>query len=86
MPTRKVDLTERLDSFVTRLVTSGEYANASEVVMAGLRLIEERQKEQRKKLRWLRQAAAVGIREIENGQSTTIRSREELSAQRTAGR
>ncbi|MBM3753767.1 MAG: type II toxin-antitoxin system ParD family antitoxin [Acidobacteria bacterium] len=80
MPTRKVDLTKHLDRFITRVVVSGEYRNESEVVLEGLRLVEERRREQRKKLRWLRQAAAVGIREIESGQYTEVRSRKELNA------
>ena len=41
MPTRNVNLTEELDQFVAAKITSGRFENASEVVRAGLRLLEE---------------------------------------------
>ncbi len=78
MPTRNVNLTDHFDKFITRVVAAGDYGNASEVVREGLRLVEQRRKEEREKLRWLREAAAVGLRELENGQGITVRSREEL--------
>ena len=67
MPTRNVNLTDHFDKFITRVVASGEYSNASEVVRDGLRLVEERKKEQRAKLQWLRNAANEGAADIERG-------------------
>lgn len=78
MPTRNVNLTDHFDKFITRVVAAGDYGNASEVVREGLRLVEQRRKEEREKLRWLREAAAVGIAELDNGQYTAIHSRDEL--------
>ena len=40
MPTRNVVLTDHQAEFVERLVMSGRYQNASEVLREGLRLIE----------------------------------------------
>lgn len=40
MPTRNVNLTDELDSFVLARVASGRYENASEVVRAALRFLE----------------------------------------------
>jgi antitoxin ParD1/3/4 len=37
MPTRNVNLTEHLDRFVDRQVSSGRYSNASEIVREALR-------------------------------------------------
>jgi hypothetical protein len=39
MPTRNVNLTDELDSFVLAKVESGRYENASEVVRAALRTL-----------------------------------------------
>lgn len=39
MPTRKVNLTEKLNRFVATKVKSGRYENASEVVLAALRTL-----------------------------------------------
>jgi antitoxin ParD1/3/4 len=41
-PTRNIALTYELESYIKAQVASGHYANASEVVRAGLRLLIER--------------------------------------------
>jgi len=56
MPTRNVNLTPGLDAFVAGRVESGRYANASEVVRVGLRLLEERELENEAKMAALRKA------------------------------
>lgn len=40
MPTRNVNLTDVLEQFVATTVASGRYENASEVVRAGLRVLQ----------------------------------------------
>ena len=40
MRTRKVVLTDSKSTLIDRLVSSGQYQNASEVLRAGLRLLE----------------------------------------------
>jgi len=67
MPTRNVVLTDRQSDLIERLVESGRYQNASEVLREGLRLVERREAEDRAKLKALRDAAQVGIDEIEQG-------------------
>ena len=44
MATRNVELTSAQDALVERLVASGRYQNASEVLRSGLRLLEEHRK------------------------------------------
>jgi antitoxin ParD1/3/4 len=39
-PTRNISLTPELDAYVAKMVASGHYQTASEVVRAGLRLLE----------------------------------------------
>jgi antitoxin ParD1/3/4 len=60
MPTRNVSLPEKLDQFITAKVDSGEYANASEVMRAALRLMERDEREYQEKLAVLRAAIAEG--------------------------
>ena len=45
MPTRNVVLTDHQDALVGKLVDSGRYQNASEVLREGLRLVERREDE-----------------------------------------
>lgn len=49
------------ESFVRDQVESGRFASASEVVREGLRLVEQRDAEQRAKLEWLRGEIQKGI-------------------------
>lgn len=60
MPTRNVNLTTELDCFVTDTIASGRYENASEVVRAGLRALEEREQLRQAKLAALRGALEEG--------------------------
>ena len=80
MPTRNINLTEHLDRFVEGRVTSGRYGNASEVVREGLRLLEQREREERAKIEWLRKAAQVGFDQIDRGEGIEFNSTEELDA------
>jgi antitoxin ParD1/3/4 len=68
MPTRNVNLTEHFDRFVETRVTSGRFSNASEVVKEGLRLLEQREKEDKAKLEWLRAAAKDGFDQLDRGE------------------
>jgi len=78
MPTRNINLTEHLDRFVEAGVTTGRYGNASEVVREGLRLLEQREREDQAKLDWLRKAAAEGFDQIDRGEGVELRSVEDL--------
>jgi antitoxin ParD1/3/4 len=78
MPTRNINLTERLTRFVDAEVHSGRYASASEVVREGLRLMERRKLEERAKLKWLREAVKEGLDEIDHGLGIEFVSVEEL--------
>ncbi len=78
MPTRNINLTERLDQFVEDRVTSGRYGNASEIVREGLRLLEQREQEEQAKLEWLRNAAKEGFGQLDRGEGIEFRSVKEL--------
>ena len=78
MPTRNVVLTEYQAEFVERLVSSGRYQNASEVLREGLRLVERQEAETKLRLKALREAARVGIADIEAGRFSEFDSPAEL--------
>ncbi len=67
MPTRNVVLTDHQHQVIESLVGSGRYQNASEVLRDGLRLVEQREAENAAKLDALREAAAIGWRDLEAG-------------------
>jgi len=78
MPTRNVVLTDRQEEFIERLVASGRYQNASEVLREGLRLVERREAEEKARLTALRAAVRIGIEDIEAERYRTFESPAEL--------
>jgi antitoxin ParD1/3/4 len=60
MPTRNVNLTKELDSFVLARVETGRFENASEVVRAALRSLEREERVYEAKLEALRVAIDEG--------------------------
>ena len=78
MPTRNVNLTERLDRFEEAEVVAGRYGNASEVIRDALRLLDQRRQEERAKLKWLRGAVKEGIEQIERGERIEFHTIEDL--------
>jgi len=67
MPTKNVVLTDRQLEFVDKLVATGRYQNASEVLRDGLRLVERRDSDEQARLGALRDAARVGIADVDEG-------------------
>jgi antitoxin ParD1/3/4 len=80
MPTRNVVLTDRQAKFVEKMVSSGRYQNASEVMREGLRLIEQQEAENAAKLKALRDAVQLGIDDIDAGRYRVFDSGDELEA------
>ena len=67
MPTRNVVLTDQQATMIERLVHSGRYQNASEVLRDGLRLVQQRDAEDKARVVALRQAASVGLHDFTAG-------------------
>ena len=90
MPTRNINLTPEMDKFVDAKIRSGQYANASEVLRAGLRAMEEDDKENKARLEALRTAVQAGIDSgVADGDAierirARIRRRAEVTGRRTA--
>jgi antitoxin ParD1/3/4 len=67
VPTRNAVLTEQQSVLIERLVNSGRYQNASEVLRDGLRLVAQRESEDVARLVALREAASVGVADFADG-------------------
>lgn len=84
MATRNVVLTDRQEELINHLVSQGRYQNVSEVLRDGLRLIENREAEERARLKALRDAARIGIEDVDAGRvrdfSTTSELRQHLDS------
>jgi antitoxin ParD1/3/4 len=79
MPTRNVNLTDHYDQFVETQVDTGRYQNASEVMRAGLRLLEDRIQEDEEKLIVLRRLAAEAFDELNRGEAIVIEGEDALA-------
>jgi len=74
MPTRNINLTIHYDPFVAGLVDAGRYQNVSEVLRAGLRLLEQQTQTEEQKLAMLRNLAAEGFRSLDQGEGLSLSS------------
>ena len=72
MPTRNINLTEHDDQFVNEQVESGTYQDASEVLRAGLRLLEQQSQSEDEKLAILRKLTEEGFRSLDHGQGLSV--------------
>ena len=72
--TRNVVLSVHQADLVEKLVASGRYQNASEVLRDGLRLVEHRESEQKARLEALHEAARIGIADIDAGRFRSFES------------
>jgi antitoxin ParD1/3/4 len=80
MPTRNVNLTEHFDQFVEDEIAEGRYKNASEVMRAGLRLLEQQTRADEAKLAALRKLAAEAFEELDRGNAISLEDDEQLVA------
>lgn len=60
MPTRNINLTPQMDQYVDGKIRSGKYGNASEVMRAALRALEQAEREDEARLEGLRVALVAG--------------------------
>jgi antitoxin ParD1/3/4 len=58
--TTSINLGDHFNSFIDQQVSQGRYGSASEVVRAGLRLLEEHEEERNARIAALRAAILVG--------------------------
>jgi antitoxin ParD1/3/4 len=60
-------------------VTSGRFSNASEVMRAGLRLLEGQAQEENEKLNALRSLASEAFHELDQGQGIALDGKQQLA-------
>ncbi|MEQ8708941.1 MAG: type II toxin-antitoxin system ParD family antitoxin [Rhodospirillales bacterium] len=78
MPTRNVNLTDYYDNFVAQLLESGRFRNASEVVRAALRLLENQNLEEQAKIEALRNAFKEGHESYARGDYVVMKSEADI--------
>ena len=86
-----ISLTKELEEFVASKVGSGRYLSASEVVRAGLRLLEHEEELLELQRTELRKAIADGIAQLDRGEAISgkqvfEKARKSLRALKTAPR
>ncbi len=79
MPTRNIKLTEHHNQFVDSLVASGRYDNASDVMRAGLRLLEQKVNEDESKLKVLRRLASDAFGALDQGEGVAVEGEKQLA-------
>jgi len=72
MPTQNVNLSDRHAKFIRRSIADGGYRNASEVVRAGLRILEQQEQEDKLKIRTLRKLSREAFAQVDAGKYIEI--------------
>lgn len=72
MPTRNVNLSPQQTAFIRKIIKSGQYQNASEVVRAGLHLLQQQSETEKLKLARLRGLVQEGFGQIDRGEYEVI--------------
>ena len=79
MPTMNVNLTPEMADFVSRELSSGDYASASELVRDALRILRRDRDVEAQKVEILRRKLDVGLEQAERGEFSS-RSVAEIAA------
>ena len=72
MPTKNVNLSHQQSKFIRRSIDHGRFRNASEVVRAALRLLEQEEEQNKLKLARMRRLVKEGFDEIHRGEYEVI--------------
>ena len=79
MPTHTVQLTDEDQKFIEDQVASGDYHNPSEVLGAGLRLLERQVQSDREKLAILRSMAEEAFADLDAGNGILLQNEQEVA-------
>jgi antitoxin ParD1/3/4 len=80
VPVQNVDLTEHFDEFISDGVKAGRYSDASEVIRAGLRLLEQQEQEDEAKIEWLRATTREAFEALDRGEGITLDSSDDIDS------
>jgi len=79
MVVRNVILTDRYERFIEQQVSAGNYEDASDVLRAGLRLLEQQSQSEAQKLALLKKLAEDGFASLDQGQGLSLSGSEQLA-------
>ncbi len=60
-----ISLTTELEQFIQSQVTSGKYTSSEEVILAGIRLLEERERIYKGRFEELQREIAIGVEQLD---------------------
>ncbi|MEP9383326.1 ribbon-helix-helix domain-containing protein [Nocardioides cheoyonin] len=80
MAAQRIEFSQHEIELIDKLVRDGVYADATEAVHEGLRLLERERRTQAEKLETLRSEVQKGFDDLDEGHYTEINSDEELDA------
>lgn len=63
-----VSLTPELEQFIQTEIASGKYTSAEEVIAAGIKLLEERERIYKGRFEELKKEIMIGIEQLDHGQ------------------
>jgi antitoxin ParD1/3/4 len=63
-----ISLTPELEQFIQNQVASGKYTSTEEVIIAGIKLLEERENIYKGRFEELKQEIAIGVEQLERGE------------------
>ncbi len=72
MPTQNVNLPDHQAKFIQQRIKTGRYQNASEVVRAGLRLLEQQEAEDQLRLQTLKRVTRESFAALDRGEFSTF--------------
>jgi antitoxin ParD1/3/4 len=80
MPTHNVELSEQQEALIANLVESGEFRDASDVMLEGLRMVEESRKLDADKEDEICKAIQAGVDDLDQGRFVTLSERNETAS------
>jgi antitoxin ParD1/3/4 len=63
-----ISLTPELEQFIQSQIASGKYSSTEEVIIAGIKLLEERERIYKGRFEELKREIAIGVEQLERGE------------------
>jgi antitoxin ParD1/3/4 len=63
-----ISLTPELEQFIQIQIASGKYASTEDVIIAGIKLLEERERIYKGRFEELKREIAIGVEQLERGE------------------
>lgn len=80
MSHESLNLSEHFEGFIEAQVASGQYSNRDDVIQAGLRLLEKRERVKKERLEKLKALVNEGLADLDAGRFIQIKGEDELRA------